>query len=324
MDMMTLDTMTHQHTERQREREAQQMQALREELVERIARVVRTDGTVEPLTGLYLARASLPMEPLHSVVEPSLCLIAQGSKEILLGASRYRYDSEHYLLTTVDLPRVSQVLEASKERPYLSVRLELSPALVGSVMIESGHTESPGPADMRAIDVSGLDAGLLDAVVRLVRLVDSPAEARVLMPLVTREIVYRLLIGEQGGRLLHLALLGGYTPRISSAIERLRQDFAQPLRIEQLARELGMSVSGLHHHFKAVTAMSPLQFQKRLRLLEARRLMLGEDLDAAGAAFRVGYRDASHFNREYKSLFGVPPMRDVQRLRGVVLESAGQ
>jgi AraC-like DNA-binding protein len=142
------------------------------------------------------------------------------------------------------------------------------------------------------------------------------------MPLITREIVYRLLVGERGGRLRHLALLGGYTPYIVRAIERLRQDFDQPLRIEWLARELGMSVSGLHHHFKAVTALSPLQFQKRLRLLEARRLMLGEDLDATRAAYRVGYHDASHFNREYKSLFGVPPMRDVQRLREAARESA--
>jgi AraC-like DNA-binding protein len=163
--------------------------------------------------------------------------------------------------------------------------------------------------------VSPLDVDLLDASVRLMRLLDAPAEARVLMPLITREIIYRLLVGEQGTRLRHLAILGGYTPSIARAVERLRRDFNQPLRIESLARELGMSVSWLHHHFKAVTAMSPSQFQKQLRLQEARRLMLGEDLDAASAAYRVGYHDASHFNREYKSLFGVPPMRDVQRLR---------
>lgn len=314
MDVMTLDTLTHQQAERA-ERETQRANAHRAELVERIARTVRWDGTIQPLQGLYLSRASAPLEPLHSVLEPSLCVIAQGSKEVLLGESRYRYDPLHYLLATVELPRVSQVLEASKERPYLSLRLELAPALVGSVMVEAGHTAPPGPADARAIAVSPLDENLLDAIVRLVRLLDSPAEARVLMPLITREIVYRLLMGEQGVRLRHLALQGGYTPRIARAVELLRQDFDQPLRIEQMARELGMSVSGLHHHFKAVTALSPLQFQKRLRLLEARRLMLGEDLDAAGAAYRVGYRDASHFNREYKSLFGVPPMRDVQQLR---------
>jgi AraC-like DNA-binding protein len=161
-------------------------------------------------------------------------------------------------------------------------------------------------------------------MVRVARLLDAPDEARVLLPLITREIIYRLLKGEQGARLRHLAILRGYSPHIATAIERLRQDFDQPLRIERLAHELGMSVSGLQHHFKAVTALSPLQFQKRLRLLEARRLLLGENIDAKVAAYRVGYQDTSHFNREYKSLFGVPPMRDVQRLREEALESAGQ
>jgi AraC-like DNA-binding protein len=248
-------------------------------------------------------------------MEPSFCVIAQGSKEVLLGDSRYRYDPLHYLLATIELPSVRRVLEASKERPYLSLRLVLPSTLVGSIMVETGYVTPPGHADVRAIDVSPLDVNLLDAIVRLVRLLDCPAEARVLMPLITREIVYRLLIGDQGSRLRHLALQGGYTPHIVRAIERLRQDFDQPLRIELLARELGMSVSRFHHHFKAVTAMSPLQFQKQLRLQEARRLMLGENLDAASAAYRVGYHDASHFNREYKSVFGVPPMRDVQDLR---------
>jgi len=310
MDIL-MGVMHHQ----QAEREAQRLQANREELVERIARAVREDGTVQPLLGLYLSRCSVPLEPLHSVLEPSVCVIAQGSKEVLLGDSRYRYDSSHYLLATVELPRVSQVLEASPEQPYLALRLSLAPTLVSSVLMEAGYASSRDHADVRAIDVSSLDGNLLDAVVRLVKLLDAPAEAPVLQPLITREIIYRLLLGEQGGRLRHLALQGGYTPDIAQAVKRLRQDFDQPLRIEQIAHELGMSVSGLHHHFKAVTALSPLQFQKQLRLQEARRLMLGEDLDAASAAYRVGYRDASHFNREYKSLFGVPPMRDVQRLR---------
>ena len=308
----------------QAEREAERVQAHREELVERIAGAIREDGTVQPLQGLHLARSSLPLKPLHSVLKPSVCVIAQGSKEVLLGDSRYRYDPSHYLLATVELPRVSQVLEASKERPYLSLRLELAPALVGSVMVEADYSSPRDHADVRAIAVSPLDVHLLDAIVRLTRLLDSPADAPVLLPLLTREIIYRLLRGEQGTRLRHLAIQGGYTPHIARAVGRLRQDFDQPLRIEQIARELGMSVSGFHHHFKAVTAMSPLQFQKRLRLQEARRLMLGEDLDAASAAYRVGYHDASHFNREYKSLFGVPPMRDVQRLREEALASAGR
>jgi AraC-like DNA-binding protein len=310
--------------DQQEEREALRMQANREELVERITRVLPEDGQAQPLPGLHLARVSLSLEPVHSVLKPSFCVIAQGSKEVLLGDSRYEYDPSHYLISTVELPRFSKVLEATREKPYLSFRLELTPALVGSVMLEAGQSSLSDHADVRAMDVSPLDVNLQDAVVRLVRLLDTPAEAPVLLPLVTREIVYRLLMGEQGARLRHLAVLGGYTPTITRAVERLRQDFDQPLRIEHLAQELGMSVSGLHHHFKTVTAMSPLQFQKHLRLQEARRLMLTEDFDAASAAYRVGYHDASHFNREYKSLFGDPPMRDVQRLREEVMVSAGQ
>jgi AraC-like DNA-binding protein len=308
----------------QRERKAVMQQAYREELVERIGRVVREDGVEEPLPGLHLARCCVPLQPVHSVVEPSICVIAQGSKEVLLGESRYCYDPSHYLLTTVALPRVSQVLSASKEQPYLSLRLELASSLVSSVAVEADHTWSKQHAAVSAIAVSVLDENLLEAFVRLVRLVDSPTHARMLGPLITREILYWLLMGEQGSRLRHLALQGGYTPDIIQAVKRLRQHFDQPLRIEEIAQDLGMSVSGFHHHFKAVTALSPLQFQKQLRLQEARRLMLSEDLDAASAAYRVGYQDASYFNREYKSLFGIPPMRDVQRLREEALASSDQ
>ena len=257
------------------------------------------------------------------MVKPSFCVIAQGSKEVLLGDSRYLYDSSHYLISTVELPRSSQVLEASQEKPYLSFRLELDPGLVSAVIADTDHTSLKDHADVNATDVSPLDANLQDAVLRMVRLLDTPAEAPVLMPLIAREIIYRLLIGDQGARLRFLATTGGYTPLIVRAVDLLRQEFDRPVRIEDLARELGMSVSGLHHHFKAVTAMSPLQFQKQIRLQEARRLMLSGDLDAASAAYRVGYNDASHFNREYKSLFGVSPMRDIQRLRREILEGAG-
>jgi AraC-like DNA-binding protein len=297
------------------EREAGWLHTHRDELAALIACAVRAEGKVEPLAGLHLSRTVRPFERVHTVSGPAFCVIAQGSKEIFLGPERYQYDPAHYLLVTAALPLAGHVLEASPERPYLSLRLELDPSLVGSVIVEAGHPAPHRPANVRAIDVSALDAGLLDAVVRLVRLVDLPAEARFMAPLITREIIYRLLQGEQGARLRHMADPGGHTHRIASAIERLRRDFNQPLRIERLARELGMSVSGFHHHFKAVTALSPLQFQKQLRLQEARRLMLGEHLDDAAAAHRVGYGNASHFNREYKRLFGLPPIRDVERLR---------
>ena len=305
---------------RQLNRELPKVQDSIGELVERVAGVVREDGSVEPLKGLYLHRVSSLKEPLHSVSEPAFCVIAQGSKEVFLGDERYQYDPAHYLLVTGELPIVTHVLAASKEKPYLSLRLKLEPTLVGSVMLEADYLAQKNRADLRAIGVSALDAGLLDALLRLVRLVDSPKDAAFLAPLVMREIIYRLLLGEQGGRLRHIAVLGGQTHRVTRAIERLRKDFDRPLQIESIAQDLNMSVSGFHHTFKAVTAMSPLQFQKRLRLQEARRLMLGEQLDAASAAFRVGYEDASHFSREYKRLFGHPPLRDVERLR----EAAGK
>jgi len=310
-EAVTMDSMNPQQVKG----EAHRAQANRDEMVERIARAIREDGKVELLKGLHLNRSSSPTESVHSVSDPAFCVIAQGSKEVFLGNERYLYDPSHYLLLTAELPLVGHILEASQERPYLSLRLELDPTLVGSVIVEAGHFSPRSYADVRAINVSPLDASLLDAVVRLVRLLDSPTEARFLAPLITREIVYRLLMGEQGDRLRHIAVLGNHTYRIARAIERLRKDFDQPLRIDDIARELGMSVSGFHHHFKAVTAMSPLQFQKQMRLQEARRLMLGEGLDAASAGYRVGYNDASHFNREYKKLFGVPPIRDVERLR---------
>ena len=304
------------------EREALRAQANREELVERIARAIPKDGRVEPLEGLVFNRSALPIGPLHAVSQPCLCVMAQGSKEIHLGERRYRYDPYHYLLITAELPVVGHVLEASEEQPYLSLRLDLDSAMVSSVMVEAGHAARRSGADVRAIDVSPLGASLLDAVVRLVRLLDVPDEAPVLAPLITREIVYRLLTGTQGDRLRHVAVLNGHRHRIAQAVRRLRDDFDQTLRIEHLAEELGMSPSSFHHHFKAVTEMSPLQFQKQLRLQEARRLMLGEDLDAATAGYRVGYDDASHFNREYKRLFGQPPMRDVERLRESTREVA--
>jgi AraC-like DNA-binding protein len=315
-----MDLMNHQ----QSEREAHRAQAGRDELAERVAWAVGEDGAVEAPGGLRLLRHSSPTPKDHGVSSPAFCVIAQGSKEVLLGDDRYRYDADRYLITAAALPTATRVTEASEERPYLGVVLGLDPALIGSVMVEAGHPAPREHKAVRAIDVSPLDDGLLDAVVRLVGLLDAPAdEARFLRPLVTREIVFRLLKGEQGDRLRQIAVLGGHSHRIARALERLREDFDRPLRIEDIAGEIGMSVSGFHHHFRAVTAMSPLQFQKRMRLQEARHLMLAEDLDAASAGYRVGYSDASQFNREYKRLFGSPPMRDVERLREGAIESAG-
>lgn len=304
-------------------RQAQRIQANREELLERIARAVPADGTVEPLKGIRLNHFSGPTEPLPRVWEPSLGVVAQGSKELYLGEELYRYDPYHYCLGTVELPVVSHVVEASPERPYLSLSLKLDPTLVGSVMLDTGYTAPRSQAEAKAINVSLVDANLLDAVVRLLRVLDSPTEVPFLAPMIMREIVYRLLLGNQGDRLRHIAILSGYTSPIATAIEQLRTNFDESLRVDDMAQELGMSVSGFHHNFKAVTGFSPLQFQKRFRLQEARRLMLNEQLDAASAGYQVGYDNASQFSREYKRLFGLPPMRDVERLRASAGENIG-
>ena len=298
------------------EHQDQRAEADRRELARRIGRALPHDGRAEPHAGLFFNRASSPTPPVHGVIDPSFCVIAQGSKDVLLGDERFHYDPSHYLITTVGLPAVGQVVDASAAEPYLSVRLVLDPSLVTSVMVETGLVQPRDGGDrVKAVDVSPLDANLLDATLRLVRLAETPAEYRALGPLVVREIVYRLLTGAQAGRLRHLATFGGHDHRMARAVKRLAEAFAEPLRIEAVAAELGMSVSGFHAHLKAVTAMSPLQFQKQLRLQEARRLMLAAHLDAGEAGYRVGYDDQSHFSREYKRHFGQPPMRDVERLR---------
>jgi AraC-like DNA-binding protein len=302
-------------TYQEAEREQQRMQSIREELVERMATALPEDGSLEVFPGFFLARSSKPTESVQSVYQPAFCFVAQGGKRVLLGEKLYRYDPGHYLIFTVDLPVVFQVEEASKEHPYLGLRLNLDPSLVASVLMESGIEAKKGNASIKAIDVSPIDAGMLDAVVRLVRLLNTPDQRKFLAPLIIREIIYRLLDEGQGARLSHLLASGGDTGRISRAIGRLRENFNQPLRMDEIARDLGMSVSGFHHHFKSVTAMSPLQFQKQIRLQEARRMMLGEDLDVASAGFRVGYEDPAYFSRDYKKLFGASPQRDIAKLR---------
>ncbi|MCM3903263.1 MAG: AraC family transcriptional regulator [Pyrinomonadaceae bacterium] len=298
-------------------RDEQWVQSNREELLERMARALPEDGWIEALEGLFLARVNKPMESPLALFQPAFCFVAQGGKQVLVGEEILRYDPGHYLLFTVDLPVIFRVEEASREKPYFGLRRDLAPALVTSVMMEAGADTRKGDASVKAIGVNPVDADLLDAVVRLIRLADKPGEQRILAPLIKREIVYRLLAGGEGARLGHcMASSGGETRRISRAIGRVREHYNEPLKIEEIARELGMSVSGFHHHFKSVTSMSPLQFQKQIRLQEARRLMLGEELDAASAGHRVGYEDPAYFSRDYKKLFGAPPQRDIARLRG--------
>lgn len=286
----------------------------RNELIRLIMDARVADGAAEALPGLFLARSSKRMTSPSGILQPAFCFVAQGSKRAMLGEEVFRYDPWHYLIFTVDLPLTFQVEEATGDKPYLGLRLDLDPAIVASVMAEAEIKFKKGDAAAKAMSVNPVDSDLLDAVVRLVRLTERPQDRKLLAPLITKEIIYRLLLGGQGARLGHM-IGAADTHRISKAIGHLREHLDRPLNIDGIARDLGMSVSGFHHHFKSVTAMSPLQYHKQIRLQEARRLMLGESLDAATAGFRVGYEDPAYFSRDYKKQFGAPPQRDINRLR---------
>ena len=262
-------------------------------LAESIADAVPRDGKVEPVAGLFLHRVSRAGERVYAASEPSLCVVASGAKEVAVGDETLHYNPAHYLLTTIGLPVVGRAVDPTPRRPHLGLRLRLDPAAIGP-----------------------LAPDLPDAVLRLARLATSGGDDhRILAPLVTREIVYRLARGRQAGRLRHLAGYGSKARRVADVADAVRQAFDRPLSVPELAKRAGMSLSGFHAHFKAATTMSPLQYQKRLRLHEARRLMLAESLDAGEAGHRVGYEDASHFSRDDRRHFGESPIRDVEHLR---------
>jgi AraC-like DNA-binding protein len=285
------------------------------ELERCIERFTGRDGVhptaIAPLSVLH---ASVPSAPVQGLYEPALGIVAQGSKRVMLADEVYHNDPGHFLLVSVGLPVACQIIEASPEAPFLAVHVKLDPGQIAELILAVGPPERSG-RPQRGLAVSRAEPRLLDAVVRLMLLLDSPRDIGVLAPLVLREITYRLLVGEQGPQLWQIAAGNGQARRVAAAIRWLQDNFARPLSIEALAREVRLSPSALHHQFKAVTAMSPLQYQKRLRLQEARRLMLSEALDAVSAGFRVGYESPSQFSREYRRLFGQPPQRDVALLR---------
>jgi AraC-like DNA-binding protein len=291
-------------------------------LVAAIERHTPPDGICETeVPGMLIARQPAPTDPISLVVDPSLCIVAQGAKEVFLAGEVYRYDPAHSLLVSIDLPISARVVEATPARPCLAVRISLDPSMVGEFLADCPD-DPPRGAPARGLEVSPVEPQLLDAVGRLVALLDSPRTVGPLAPLVLREITYRVLTGTQGTRLRQIATAGAPAQQIARAIRWLVGHFADPLRIESLARQAQMSLSGFHQHFKVVTGLSPLQYLKRLRLQEARRLMLGEGLDAAEAAFRVGYESPSQFSREYHRLFGAPPRRDVDSFK-VVAQASG-
>jgi AraC-like DNA-binding protein len=312
------------------ERSADQVQVvlLRAELAARIDRHTRVDGVHSTgIPRLVFGRASRTHHPVHGLYEPAFCILAQGSKRVLLGDEVYVYDSSRYLVVSQNLPVASQVIDATPETPYLSLRLTFEREDIVALTLELRREgRLPGLKPQRGIFTGELTATLLDPVLRLIKLLDAPGDISTLAPLAMREILYRLLTSPDGWKLAQMAVSEGQGDRVTRVIDWLRLHFHEPLRVEDLAREAHMSVSSLHSHFKAVTAMSPLQFQKQLRLQEARRVLLNENVDAATAGHRVGYESPSQFSREYSRFFGTPPARDIKRLRELQLggPNAGQ
>lgn len=265
-------------------------------------------------------------ELAHAVQPAALCVIAQGAKEVRLGEERYVYDASRFMVFTTDLPVSGRVIEASPDRPYLCLRLDFDAEEVAELVARSGPPRPvPAPVIAREADgaddagrglfVSALTSDMLDAAARLLRLLDHPEDHAALAPMAMRELVYRVLRSGQGERLAQIARTDSQTQRVQRAIRWLKAHYAQPLRIESLAREAHMSASSLHHHFRALTSMSPLQYQKQLRLQEARRLLIAEGLEVARAGHAVGYESASQFSREYSRLYGAPPSRDAAKWR---------
>lgn len=294
-----------------------QIDLQRVELTQLIESHTGNDG-IHPtiIPSLSFTRFSDLIGPSYGVYKPSLCIIVQGSKEVLLGQESYVYSPADYLVASVNLPITGQVTKASPEAPYLALKLEFTPSEILEVLREYEMGVDKKENAKRGMYVSKIETSLLDAVTRLVRLLDTPKDIKVIAPLIVKEIIYRVLQGEHGGMLKQIAIEGSSTHLISDAIEHIMKNYDQSLKIEVLADIANMSVSSLHRHFKEVTVMSPLQFQKQLRLQEARSLLLFKSTDAADVAFRVGYESPSQFSREYSRMFGLPPKEDIKRLRG--------
>lgn len=265
--------------------------------------------------GLTCMKATDTLLHFPTVYNPSLCIVVQGSKEVILDDEPYRYAPSDYLVVSVDLPLIAQITEAAEDKPYLSLKIEIDQRLLSELLTETGKPVQADSITGRGLFVGKLDGALGDSVLRLARLLETPWDIPVLAPMLTREIYYRLLNSEYGVIISQLAVSGSNMQRIATVIRKLKSEFAKPIRVEEMAKIAGMSVSSFHSHFKAVTAMSPLQYQKRLRLTEARRIMLADTLDATSTAYRVGYESPSQFSREYARMFGNPPLRDIGRLK---------
>lgn len=285
-------------------------------LAKLIERYTGQDG-VHPtsISSLFLIQESVITEPISRINETSFCIILQGEKEVLLGEERFLYGPGNYIVASVDLPVTGQVIKASAESPYLALKLEFTSSQVLEVLNETDIQFGQGKNTKRAMFVSEIESSLLDAVLRLASLLENQKHIPVLAPLFKKEIIYWILQGPQGEALEQMALEGSNASRIRDVIDHIINNYEESFRIEELAEIANMSVSSLHRHFKEVTAMSPIQFQKQLRLQEARRLLLAESTDVADVAFRVGYESQSQFSREYSRMFGLPPRVDINRMR---------
>lgn len=268
------------------------------------------------IDNLCLSRRSTPSESFHSSYRPCVAIVLQGAKSLRLGTETINYAMGEYLLTSLDLPVTWRVTEASPETPHFCFALAIDSGKLAELLnrIELPRRQANAESQ-RGITVNAASPEILDAAVRLLRLLDRPQEIPAMAPLIQQEILYRILTGPDGARLLNIAVNDSNGNRIARAIAWLRQNYARPLRIEELAERVNMSESSFHHHFKAATAMTPVQFQKKLRLHEARRLMLVEKLDVGTAGHRVGYQSPSQFSREYSRLYGLSPLRDLESVR---------
>lgn len=291
-------------------------QELKTELASKLARHI---GSSEKLAAavprLTLHRRTAPTAGCPVTYEPSVIVIPQGRKQVQIGGETLTYDSSRYLLTSVDLPTIAHVVEASEQEPCLAVDLKLDISIVREFLGQEEFHTLDVPPESPAMSTGPVTAEFLSAWCRLLDLLSNPGDIPFLSGLIEREIMYRILRGPEGGRLRAIATLGDQSHRTAKAIAWIKANYAKSLRVEELAQVAGMAVSTLHHHFRALTAMSPLQSQKQIRLQAARARMLADDVDAATVAFEVGYESASQFNREYSRLFGQPPIRDIRTMR---------
>jgi len=290
------------------------------EKLDQIARLIAQntdeDGVFETaIPRLSVIRMSKPTEPLHVLHQPAVCIIAQGAKQVMLADEIFRYTPGQYLVVSVDMPITGQVIEATQEEPYLCLRLDLDLKLLTEMLIDMPTASGQPVMRKKCIGLSQTTPEFLDAALRLTQLLDRPDEIAFLAPLIERELMFRLLRGDQAEMIRQILAPENRLQQVNRAISWIRQNFSAPFSIEQVAVEARMSTSSLHQHFREVTAMSPLQYQKQLRLQEARRLILGNAMDAATAAHQVGYDSPSQFSREYRRLFGAPPIQDITRLR---------